>query len=103
MENYAVIRINNKQYRVEPNRSYTIDKVVATEGSKLSPEVLLTVIDGKLSVGTPIVKDANVEIEVIAQEKGEKVTSRIFKAKSRYRRNRGFRKQVTTFKVLQIK
>jgi len=103
MDNYAVIRINNKQYTVEAGKSYTIDKVVADEGSKLTPEVLLTVLGGKLSVGTPTVEKAEVVLEVTEQGKGDKVSSKIFKAKSRYRRSRGFRKQVTTFKVLQIK
>lgn len=103
MDNYAIIRINNKQYTVETGKSYTIDKVVAEEGTKLTPEVLLTVLGGKLSVGTPLVEKAEVVLEVTEQSKGDKVSSKIFKAKSRYRRNRGFRKQVTTFKVLQIK
>ncbi|MBE0573295.1 bL21 family ribosomal protein, partial [Candidatus Dojkabacteria bacterium] len=59
--------------------------------------------DKDIVVGMPNVDKAKVEIEVLEHAKGEKVNTKIFKAKSRYRRSRGFRKQVTKFKVLSIK
>lgn len=103
MNTYAVIKINSKQYLVEPGQTYTVEKFVAEEGSKVTPEVLLTSIDGKLNVGKPLVDGAKVQIEVLEQGKGEKVQTFTYTAKTRRDRKVGFRKRVTTFKVIDIK
>lgn len=103
MSNYAVVKIDHRQYLVEPDQVYTVDKFPAEVGDKVELDVVLKVVDGKVAVGTPTVDGAKVNVEIIEQGKGEKVTSKIFKAKARYRRTRGLRKQVTTFKVLGIK
>lgn len=103
MKEYAVIQIADKQYIVEPEKVYTVDKFVSEPGDKVKLEALAYAKDDTFETGTPTLSKPQVEIEVIGQGKGEKVKTHIFKAKSRYRRTRGHRKQVTTFKVLSIK
>lgn len=100
--NYAVVKIGPRQYIVEPGKTYTIDKFQAEVGSKMKLEVLALGAD-ELKVGNPFLDKVTVEVEIVDQGKGEKVVTKQFKAKSRYRRTRGFRKQVTSFKVLSIK
>lgn len=100
---YAVVKIGPRQYIVEEEKSYTVEKFPANVGEKISLEVLGLGSDKGLETGNPVLEKAKVQIEIIDQGKGEKVVTKQFKAKSRYRRTRGFRKQVTTFKVLQIK
>ena len=102
MSNYAIIAINNKQYLVEEGKEYVVPKFAADLG-KFNPEVLAAKVKDNFMVGTPTVDKATVELDVTEQGLGEKVKSRIFKAKSRYRRTRGTRKRVTTFKVVSIK
>lgn len=103
MTDYAVVKIGPKQYIVEAGKQYTVEKFVAEAGKKMSLPVLARGQGENFEVGKPELAKTKVEIEVLEQGKGEKITSRVFKAKSRYRRTRGFRKQVTTFKVLSIK
>ncbi len=104
MSKYAIIQIGMFQYTVNEGREYTVPNFTAEVGKKMKVESVLAVGDeDKLVVGTPNVVKGVVELEILEQGKGEKVNSRIFKAKSRYRRNRGFRKSVTKFKVTSIK
>jgi large subunit ribosomal protein L21 len=50
----------------------------------------------------PYVGSAKVKIQILGEVKGEKIKSMIYKAKSRYRKRKGFRKVYTKFKVLEI-
>lgn len=104
MAKYSIIKIGAFQYNVEEGREYTVERFDAEAGKDFKVTDVLAVGDGdKLVLGKPIIKDAEVTLNVIEQSKGEKVVSKIYKAKSRYRRTRGFRKQVTKFKVVGIK
>ena len=103
MSKYAIIKIGPFQYTVDEGAEYTVPNFEAKTGKFQVNEVLAVGEDDKLIVGTPTVEKGVVELDILSEEKGDKVTSRIFKAKSRYRRTRGFRKSVTKFKVVSIK
>ncbi|SRR5260221_239864 len=104
MSKFAIIKIGPFQYNVEEGKEYSVPNFEAEVGKKFNVEEVLAVGDDKkLEVGMPTLDKVKVELEILAQEKGEKVTSSIFKAKARYRKTRGFRKQVTRFKVSSIK
>ena len=104
MAKYSIIQIGSFQYTVEEGKEYTVDKFNAEVGKDFTVAQVLAIGDGdKLVVGKPLVEKAEVTLNILSQEKGEKITSKIYKAKSRYRRTRGFRKQVTKFKVASIK
>lgn len=102
MQNYAVVKVGERQYIVEPNKTYTIDKFVAEVGDKLDFEVLAVSTEGNLTIDADKLSKAKATVEVVDQAKGEKIKTFVYKAKSRYRRRHGFRKRVTTFKVLNI-
>ena len=100
---YAVIAISGSQFKVEENQKISVDNLNLKEGEKVSTDqVLLTANDDKIKVGTPIVKDANVEFEVVKNYKGEKLTVFKYKSKSRYRKTTGFRPQLTDIKITKI-
>lgn len=103
MNTYAIVQIEHRQYIVEPDKTYTVDKFISEPGQKMDLEVLAYGNGDKFEVGEPLLNNMKVSIEVVEQGKGEKITSRIFKAKSRYKKTTGFRKQTTTFKVVSIK
>lgn len=104
MSKYSIIQIGSFQYTVEEGKEYTVEKFNAEAGKDFKVSQVLAIGDGdKLVVGKPLVEKAEVTLNILSQEKGEKVTSKIYKAKSRYRRTRGFRKQITKFKVASIK
>jgi len=97
---YAVIAISGTQYKVEENQTITVDKFDPT--IKSSDQVLLTVNNDKVTIGTPTVKGASVEFETVRDYQGEKLRVSTFKAKSRYRKTRGFRAQLTDIKITKI-
>lgn len=103
MSKFAIIKLGGSQYTLEEGKEYELPKFNAEIGKLELNEVLAAGEGSDVTVGMPLLDKAAVEIEVLSHDKGEKVTSRIFKAKARYRRKRGFRKQVTKFKVLSIK
>lgn len=103
MAKYAIIKIGPFQYTVEEGKEYSVPKFEAEEGKKFSDFSVLAVANDKdIKFGTPEVSGAKIGITVIEQGKGEKVTQMVYKSKSRYRRKRGHRKQVTKFKVDSI-
>lgn len=98
---YAVVRINGHQYIVEEGMEVLVDKLA--DPKKITAEVLLTVDGEKVKVGKPLVKEAKVTFKVISDlEKGEKVHVKTYKAKSRYRKHKGFRHQYSRLKVEKI-
>ena len=100
---YAVIAISGSQFKAEENKIITVDNLNLKEGDKSSTDqILLTVNDDKINVGTPTVKNASVDFTVVKNYLGDKVKIFKFKSKSRYRKTRGFRAQLTDIQVNKI-
>lgn len=102
MSKYAIIQIDHHQYLVEEGKEYTVPKFSQNVG-EFEPTVLVVSDGKKLNIGTPEAKDAKVVLDVLEHAKGEKVHTRVYRAKSRYRKTTGHRKSVTKFKVKSIK
>ncbi len=99
---YAIIKTGGKQLKVEQDRYYDIELLNANVGDKVKFDVLL-INDGKKStIGTPVVKNAVVEGEVMAHGKGEKLTIFTYKPKKNERRKMGHRQPFTRVKILSI-
>ena len=101
---FAVIKTGGKQYKVAENDVLRIEKTEGEEGSKLKLAEVLMVFDGKkTTVGSPLVKGAEVEAEIISQERDPKII--VFKKKRRqnYRRKKGHRQHVTVLRIKKIK
>jgi large subunit ribosomal protein L21 len=102
-KNLAVVKINNQQYLMQEGETLLLEKVEAEAGATLDvSDVLLKVIAGKVEIGTPVVKNSKVSLEILEQKKGEKVHTLVYKAKSRYRKHSGQRPLITVVKVLNI-
>ncbi|MBU1117374.1 50S ribosomal protein L21 [Patescibacteria group bacterium] len=97
---YAVIAISGTQYKVEENQVITLDKIDPT--IKSTDQVLLTVDGDKVTVGTPLVKGASVDFELVRDYQGKKLRVSVYKAKSRYRKTKGFRAQLTDVKITKL-
>lgn len=89
MLNYAIIKIDSKQYKIEPGKEYLVD-FQGDEAKKLEVPVLLKSEDGKVEVGTPVLKDT-ITLEILGQKRGKKVRVAKFHAKANYRRANGHR------------
>ena len=100
---YAVIAISGTQHQIEENQKIIVDLLDLKEGETSSTDqVLLTVNEEKVKVGTPIVKDTSVEFKVLKHFQGEKLKVFKYKSKSRYRKTTGFRPQLTEIQITKI-
>ena len=100
---YAIIAISGSQFKVEEKQKIEIDNLNLKEGSKSTTDQVLLTSDGdKIKIGTPTVKDAKVEFEVVRNYKGKKTKVFKYKSKSRYRKTMGFRPQLTEIQINKI-
>ena len=100
---HAVIAISGSQFKVTEDQKLSVANLNIKEGEKsICDQVLLISDDEKVEVGTPTIKDAKVEFEVIKNYQGEKVKIFKYKSKSRYRKTMGFRAQLTEIKITKI-
>ena len=102
--NYAVIGVGGKQFLVQAGEEITVDRLPAADSSSILTfdQVYLLVNEGKVSLGTPLVKGAQVAASVIGQAKGPKIRVATYTAKSRHRRVRGHRQLLTRVKITSI-
>ena len=100
---FAVIQTGGKQYKVSANEVIKVEKLEANVGDKLNFDVLLISEENNTVVGTPFVKNAVVEAEVVSHGKDEKIVVFKYKPKKNVRRKQGHRQPYTELKILSIK
>jgi large subunit ribosomal protein L21 len=102
---YAVIQTGGKQYKVSEGDMIEIEllKDVAPKGEVVFHEVLLTVTDGKVQVGTPFLTEVGVK-GVLQEEivRGPKIRVMKYKAKVRHRRATGHRQKLSQVLIQSI-
>ncbi|HPN84787.1 MAG TPA: 50S ribosomal protein L21 [Victivallales bacterium] len=99
----AIIEIGGKQLAVKENDIIDVDRINAEKGQTLSIKDVLAVGAGKdMKTGNPLVKGAEVKVEVIEHLRGDKVV--VFKMKRRkgYKRKQGHRQELTKIKIQKI-
>lgn len=100
---HAVIEIGGNQYLVAEGDELLVDRLDIEEGKNFKIDnVLLTADEGKVEIGTPLVESVDVVGKILSHEKGEKIRVSRFRAKSRYRKTKGFRAALTRIKIEKI-
>jgi large subunit ribosomal protein L21 len=99
---YAIFRTGGKQYRVQLNDEFRVEKLDANVGDTVIFDEVIAVGGDTLTVGTPLVKGCAVQAEVLEQGKADKVIIYKYKAKKDYRRKNGHRQPYTLIKVTGI-
>lgn len=99
---YAVIVTGGKQYRVTAGSIIEVEKLEGNVGDTVKIEQVLALSGDKTVIGTPMVKGALVEAQILEQGKADKVL--IFKKKRRqhYKRKNGHRQRFTALHILSI-
>ena len=100
---YAIIDVGGQQFKVEKDQKIYVNRLEQKEGAKVEfQKVLLIDDEGKVKIGTPVVKDAKVTAKIISHLKGDKVL--IFKKKRRkgYQKLNGFRPYLTQIEIKEI-
>ena len=100
---YAIVDIAGQQFKVEKDKKIYVHRLEGEEGEQVSfDRVLLVDNDGKVKVGTPVVKNAQVTAKIISHMKGDKVL--VFKKKRRkgYQKLNGHRQYMTQIQIEEI-
>lgn len=102
----AVIRTGGKQYKVSEKQVLRVEKLSAEtrkENQVVFKDVLLVADKtGKLALGSPTVKNAHVEAQVVSDGKSKKVRVVKYKPKTRYKRVIGHRQPYTEVRIEKI-
>ena len=94
---YAIVLSGGKQYKAVPGEVLQVDKLPNEMEEKIVLDEVLFIADGvkKVTIGTPLVKGAQVQTTVTGQIKGPKIRVFKYKPKVRYRRRQGHRQRYT--------
>jgi large subunit ribosomal protein L21 len=106
---FAVIQTGGKQYKVSEGGLVSIEKIKTKgteykKGDKISFDKVLLVDDGKdTTIGTPYIKEAKVDAEIVEIGRARKILVMKYKQKSRYLRRNGHRQPFFKVKITSIK
>ena len=100
---YAVFASGGKQFKVQEQDVVTMERVAGEAGAKVTFTEVLAIGEGaNLKLGTPFVKDAKVEGEIVEQFRGSKLIAFKMKRRKGYRRTVGHRQQLMVATVKAI-
>jgi len=103
MAPYAIVETGGKQYRAEPGKTITVEKLPADEGSTIELDrVLMVSDDTTATIGKPTVEGAKVVAEVATQARGDKIIVFKYKPKTRYSVKTGHRQSLTRLAIKEI-
>jgi large subunit ribosomal protein L21 len=102
---YAIVEVGGRQHRAEPESVIKVDRQDARAGDEIELDRVLAIRDdeGNLQVGTPYLDGATVTARVVEQGRARKIRVIKFKAKKRYKRQRGHRQHFTALHITGIK
>ena len=99
----AVLNIDGRQLKVEENQELYISRISGKKGDKLTfNTVSLIKNDKSVSIGNPLVDNAEIGVSIIEQTKDDKVI--VFKKNRRkgYKVKNGHRQMLTKIKIDSI-
>lgn len=100
---YAVVESGGKQYKAVEGGTIQVDRMMVEDGQKVTIDsVLMVVEDGQVSVGTPMVKGAQVQATVLGEVKGKKIVVFKYRPKKRIRVKTGHRQKYTRLEINAI-
>jgi large subunit ribosomal protein L21 len=98
MATYAIISLGGKQYRVRAGERLLVDRLATEEGKTFHPDVLFLGGDGD---GT-LAPRTQVTAKVVGHVQGEKIRIGKRRPKTGYRRQTGFRAQLSQIEIEAI-
>ena len=100
---YAVFKNGGKQYKVIEGSIVLLDKMNPEPKSKVELNEILAIVDNdKANIGTPFIKGAKIEAEVINEGRGKKVVTFKKRRRKDSKTKRGFRRDFTRVRILKI-
>ncbi len=100
---YAIVEIAGQQFKVEKDQKVFVHRLAQEEGTQIDfNKVLLIDADGKVKVGTPVVKGAKVSAKVLSHMRGDKVLVFHKKRRKGYQKLNGHRQDLTQIQIEDI-
>lgn len=100
---YAVIETGGFQFTVKEGENLKIPKISAKPKEEISfDKILLISKDNDPIIGTPFIKGAKIEAEVLNHGKDKKIVVFKFKRRVKYRRKKGHRQDFTEVQIKKI-
>ena len=100
---YAIVEASGQQFWLQANRYYDLDRLNAEVDATVTLDNVLLVKDSKgTTLGKAYVKDASVELKVMAHRRGPKVIVYKMRPKKKTRRKNGHRQELTRVMVQSI-
>jgi large subunit ribosomal protein L21 len=101
---FAIVDIAGFQEKVEQGMNLEVPLLQSEDGSNMIFEKVLLVSDGDtVTIGSPYVAGASVEVKILSHGKGDKIRIQKAHRRKRYRRVAGHRQQFTKVEVMSIK
>lgn len=100
---YAIVKTGGKQFRAAKDEVLIVEKLDGEPGTKVELGEVLLVCDGdKVKTGSPFVKGAKVQAEIVRQCKSKKINAFNYKAKKNERKRWGHRQPQTHLRVTEV-
>ena len=100
---FAVLKTGGKQYKVTSGDVLKVEKLAADAGQVVQFNDILMITGSKTTVGSPLIKGAGVQAEVLAQIRGEKVINFVKRRRKHgSQRTKGHRQYLTVLRVTEI-
>lgn len=102
---YAVIKTGGKQYRVQKGDIINVEKITLEKENQKTikfDDVLLLGDEKTTHIGTPTVKNAQVEAKILDSGKLEKVVIFKYKSKKDYRKKQGHRQPYMKLEITKV-
>ena len=100
---YSVVETGGFQYKVELGKAYKVPTIDAAVGSELELKSVLLFSGKEVQVGTPVLNDASVKVEVLAHGKYDTIIVFKKKRRTRYERRNGHRQGYTEVLVTELR
>ncbi|MDY6846384.1 MAG: 50S ribosomal protein L21 [Chloroflexota bacterium] len=100
---FVIVEQGGKQYRAAEGDTIEVDRLPNEVGEALTLEdVLLSVDDNDVVIGTPVIEGAKIQAKVLEHFKGRKILVFKYKPRQRYRVKSGHRQQYTRLLIESI-
>lgn len=100
---YAVISLAGKQHVVTEGETLEVNLLPQEVDGTFELKDVLLVVDGETcKVGAPLVEGARVKVKLLDHHRGEKIRVATYKAKSRQRKVRGHRQELSSVEITSI-
>lgn len=101
---YAIIEVGGHQTWIQNGQYVLTNRLSVASGTLVSLNlILLAKKNETLQFGTPYLKTATVQGQVLEHIQGPKIVSYKMKSKKKYRRKHGHRQQLTKLLINEIK